>query len=433
GAVTIATNMAGRGTDIQLGGNYEMRLKMWLAEVEEKGKQPSDEQIQKKAGEFKADIADKKDKALKAGGLYVVATERHESRRIDNQLRGRSGRQGDPGASKFFLSLEDDLMRIFGSERMDTMLRRLGLEEGEAIIHPWINRALEKAQQKVEARNFESRKQVLKFDDVMNDQRKVIFEQRIELMHEDDLSETVREMRHDTIEQLITKHMPPNAYAEQWETQELQEAVKGIFDLDLPIVDWAKEEGIADQEILERLTQKVDTAAARKASEIGPELMRHAEKSVVLQTLDHLWREHLVTLELLRQAVSLRGYGQRDPLNEYKRESFIMFEQLLGRLRMAVTEQLMKVQLSPNQPLDLEPEELPEMHASHLDPDSGIDELAEQSANAGAGRVTPLRSRNKTAEINPNDPATWGKVPRNAQCPCGSGKKYKHCHGALVA
>jgi preprotein translocase subunit SecA len=437
GAVTIATNMAGRGTDIQLGGNYEMRVKMWLAEMEEKGKQPTAEEIAAKSAEFKADIAEKKETALQAGGLYVVATERHESRRIDNQLRGRSGRQGDPGASKFFLSLEDDLMRIFGSDRMDTMLRRLGLEEGEAIIHPWINRALEKAQQKVEARNFESRKQVLKFDDVMNDQRKVIFEQRIELMHDDDLSDTVREMRHDTVEQLVAKHMPPNAYAEQWETQELQDAVNGMFGLNLPIVDWAKEEGIADQEIRERLIEKVDAAAARKASEIGPELMRQVEKAVVLQTLDHLWREHLVTLELLRQAVGLRGYGQRDPLNEYKREGFIMFEQLLGRLRMAVTEQLMKIQLAPNQPLDLEPEELPEMHASHIDPDSGIDELAVDDGGRGGrrgnGGVTPIRSRSKAAEVDPKNPDTWGKVPRNATCPCGSGKKYKHCHGALVA
>ena len=436
GAVTIATNMAGRGTDIQLGGNYEMRLKMWLAEMEAKGKELGEDEIKAKSDEFKADIAEKKEQALKAGGLYVVATERHESRRIDNQLRGRSGRQGDPGASKFFLSLEDDLMRIFGSERMDGMLQRLGLEAGEAIIHPWINRALEKAQQKVEARNFESRKQVLKFDDVMNDQRKVIFEQRIELMHEDDLSETVREMRHDTIGQLVSRHIPPNAYAEQWETKELEEAVNGVFGLDLPIVEWAKEEGIADQEILHRVTEKVDAAAARKASEVGPELMRQIEKMVVLQTLDHLWREHLVTLELLRQAVGLRGYGQRDPLNEYKREGFIMFEQLLGRLRMAVTEQLMKVQLAPNESFEMESEELPEMYASHVDPATGEDELVEMGADGGKGgrsRVTPLRSRSKAAQVDPNDPATWGKVPRNASCPCGSGKKYKHCHGALVA
>ncbi|HKJ61344.1 MAG TPA: preprotein translocase subunit SecA, partial [Hyphomicrobiales bacterium] len=408
GAVTIATNMAGRGTDIQLGGNYEMRIKMWLAEMEAKGKEPSEAEIAAKAEEFKGDIADKKEQALKAGGLYVVATERHESRRIDNQLRGRSGRQGDPGASKFFLSLQDDLMRIFGSDRMDAMLQRLGLEEGEAIIHPWINRALEKAQQKVEARNFESRKQVLKFDDVMNDQRKVIFEQRIELMHEDDLSDTVREMRQDTIEQLVAKHMPPNAYAEQWKTKELQDEIKGVFNLDLPIVEWAKEEGIADQEILHRITEKVDAAAARKASEIGPELMRQIEKAVVLQTLDHLWREHLVTLELLRQAVGLRGYGQRDPLNEYKREGFIMFEQLLGQLRMAVTEQLMKVQLAPNQPFELEPEELPEMQASHIDPATGVDELAEpgKGGRKGNGGVTPLRSRSKAANVDPNDPDT---------------------------
>jgi preprotein translocase subunit SecA len=327
-------------------------------------------------------------------------------------------------------------MRIFGGERMEAMTSKLGMQEGDAITHRWMTRAIEKAQQRVEARNYEIRKNLLKFDDVMNDQRKVIFEQRIELMHEDDLSDTVREMRHDTVEQLVAKHMPANAYADQWETQELQDAVNGLFGVNLPIVEWAKEEGIADQEIRERLIEKVDAAAARKASEIGPELMRQVEKAVLLQTLDHLWREHLVTLELLRQAVGLRGYGQRDPLNEYKREGFIMFEQLLGRLRMAVTEQLMKIQLSPNQPLDLEPEELPEMHASHVDPMTGIEELAaddDKGGRKGNGGVTQLRSRSKAAEVDPKNPDTWGKVPRNATCPCGSGKKYKHCHGALVA
>ena len=272
-----------------------------------------------------------------------------KSRRIDNQLRGRSGRQGDPGDSKFFLSLEDDLMRIFGSERMDGMLRRLGLQEGEAIIHPWINRALEKAQQKVEARNFEARKNVLKYDDVMNDQRKVIFEQRIELMHKEEVGETVADMRRETVEELVGKHIPANAYAEQWDVQGLHDAVKNVFDLDLPIIDWSKEEGIADQEIRERIAEKVDAAAARKAAELGPDLMRQIEKGVLLQTLDQLWREHLIMLEHLRQAVGLRGYAQRDPLNEYKSESFTLFEAMLARLRMAVTEQLMHVQLAPQQ------------------------------------------------------------------------------------
>ncbi len=445
GAVTIATNMAGRGTDIQLGGNLEMRVKTWLAEQEAKNKTPEDTEVVSKTEEFQRDIDEKKAQALKAGGLYVVGTERHESRRIDNQLRGRSGRQGDPGDSKFFLSLEDDLMRIFGSDRMDGMLRRLGLQEGEAIVHPWINRALEKAQQKVEARNFEMRKNILKYDDVMNDQRKVIFEQRIELMHKEDVSETVTDMRHETVDHLVSEHIPPNAYAEQWDAEGLQEGVKGVFGLDLPIVEWSKEEGIADQEIRERLLQKVDAAAARKAAELGPELMRQAEKGLLLQTLDHLWREHLVMLEHLRQAVGLRGFAQRDPLNEYKTDSFTLFESMLTRLRMAVTEQLMHIHLTPQDSFEMQ-EELPEMHASHISPLTGEDEfeIAEaatgtdgppprKSRSGGAAGPTPIRTRNKAATIDPENPDTWGKVARNAPCPCGSGRKFKHCHGALVA
>ncbi len=445
GAVTIATNMAGRGTDIQLGGNLEMRVKTWITEEQTKGKTPTEEEIRKQTELVQKEIAEKKERALNAGGLYVIGTERHESRRIDNQLRGRSGRQGDPGDSKFFLSLEDDLMRIFGSDRMDGMLRRLGLQEGEAIIHPWINRALEKAQQKVEARNFEMRKNILKYDDVMNDQRKVIFEQRIELMHKDEVSETVVDMRHETVEQLVSEHIPPNAYAEQWDTAGLQEAVKSVLSLDLPIVEWAKEEGIADQEIRERLVDKVDAAAARKAAEFGPELMRQVEKGILLQTLDQLWREHLIMLEHLRQAVGLRGYAQRDPLNEYKSEAFALFANMLARLRMAVTEQLMHIQLAPNQGYEMEPEELPEMHISHLDPLTGEDEFEfpevatgtdgplPRKGGRGGGGAVPIRSRSKAASVDPNDPSTWGKVSRNAPCPCGSGKKFKHCHGALVA
>jgi preprotein translocase subunit SecA len=445
GTVTIATNMAGRGTDIQLGGNPDMRMQTWRAEQEAKGNAPEEAEIAAQLGSVLKDIEEKKASALKAGGLYVIGTERHESRRIDNQLRGRSGRQGDPGASKFFLSLEDDLMRIFGSDRMDSMLRRLGLEEGEAIIHPWINRALEKAQEKVEARNFEMRKNILKYDDVMNDQRKVIFEQRIELMHNQDVNETVADMRRETVEQIVSVHIPPNAYAEQWDAQGLQEGVKGIFNLDLPVVEWSKEEGIADQEIRERLIEKTDAAAARKTVEFGRDLMRQVEKGVLLQTLDQLWREHLLMLEHLRQAVGLRGYGQRDPLNEYKSESFALFESMLTRLRMAVTEQLSHIQLAPNQDFEMEVEELPEMRLSHVDPLTGEDEfeLAEaaigtdgplpgRSPGRGNGPA-PLRTRSKKAAVDPNDQSTWGKVPRNAPCPCGSGKKFKHCHGALVA
>ncbi len=337
-------------------------------------------------------------------------------------------------------------MRIFGSERMDSVLRRLGLQEGEAIIHPWINRALEKAQQKVEARNFEMRKNILKYDDVMNDQRKVIFEQRIELMHNEDVSETVAGMRHESVEQLVTQHIPSNAYAEQWNAQGLSQAVNEVFSLDLPVVDWSKEEGIADQEIRERLTEKADAAAARKAAELGPELMRQVEKGVLLQTLDHLWREHLIMLEHLRQAVGLRGYAQRDPLNEYKSEAFALFESMLTRLRVAVTEQLMHIQLAPNQDFDMEPEDLPEMRISHIDPMTGEDELdymeaatgtdgpvGRKGGRGGGSGALPMKSRAKRADADPNDPASWGKVSRNAPCPCGSGKKFKHCHGALVA
>ncbi len=444
GAVTIATNMAGRGTDIQLGGNPDMRMQTWLAEKREKGHTPDEAEITAQVTAVREDIEEKKAQALKAGGLYVVGTERHESRRIDNQLRGRSGRQGDPGDSKFFLSLEDDLMRIFGSDRMDGVLRKLGLEEGEAIIHPWINRALEKAQQKVEARNFDMRKNILKYDDVMNDQRKVIFEQRIELMHNDDVSETVVDMRRETVARIVAEHIPPNAYAEQWDAAGLQEGINGVFNLDLPIVEWSKEEGIADQEIRERLIEKADAAAARKTVELGRDLMRQVEKGVLLQTLDHLWREHLIMLEHLRQAVGLRGYAQRDPLNEYKSEAFALFENMLLRLRMAVTEQLMHIELAPDQQFDVEPEELPEMHASHVDPMTGDDELEFFEAATGTdgplpgkpgrgGGPAPIRTRSKAAAVDPNDQSTWGKVPRNAPCPCGSGKKFKHCHGALVA
>ncbi|RIA47226.1 preprotein translocase subunit SecA [Dichotomicrobium thermohalophilum] len=448
GAVTIATNMAGRGTDIQLGGNPEMRLQMWLNEQREKGKEPSEEQIAAQREKIFADVEEKKQKALEAGGLYVIGTERHESRRIDNQLRGRSGRQGDPGASKFYLSLEDDLMRIFGSDRMDGMLQRLGLEEGEAIVHPWINKALERAQSKVEARNFDARKNILKYDDVMNDQRKVVFEQRIELMQEDDLSDTVRDMRHQVIDDLVAKHIPEKAYPEQWDVDGLKDEMQRIFGLDLPIADWAAEEGIADEEIRERLIKEADSAAAKKVAEIGPEMMRHIEKAVLLQTLDNMWREHLVTLEHLRQVIGLRGFGQRDPLNEYKTEGFALFETMLANLREQVTGHLMHVSVdSAPSEQELEMAELPEMSAHHVDPLTGEDEFEREPEMAmegaepagpargkrgnGGTRAQPMRNKPAGVALDPNDPATWGKVSRNAQCPCGSGKKYKHCHGKL--
>ncbi|MTD95094.1 preprotein translocase subunit SecA [Hyphomicrobium sp. xq] len=440
GGVTIATNMAGRGTDIQLGGNAEARLKEWVAAEREAGREPEEAEIAKKREALQADVAEKKKQALEAGGLYVLATERHESRRIDNQLRGRSGRQGDPGRSKFYLALDDDLMRIFGSNRMDSVLKTLGLQDGEAITHPWMNKSLEMAQKKVEARNFDIRKQILKYDDVMNDQRKVIFEQRIDIMHEEDVSDTVKDMRHQLVQELVRTHIPESAYAEQWNTAALREAINGVFGIDLPIAEWADEEGIADQEIAERILKEVDEKAARKATELGENNVRQIEKMVLLQTLDHLWREHLVTLEHLRQVIGFRAYGQRDPLNEYKSEAFVLFEAMLANLREAVTGQLMHVELaSPEAQGGMQPVELPEMYASHIDPFSGLDELAladaaiaaEQRGPSGPApdRRPPLQTRKAPTAVNPTDPATWGRVARNALCPCGSGKKYKHCHG----
>ena len=434
GAITIATNMAGRGTDIQLGGNPDMLLEDWLAGEKEKDGEPAPETIAKKRSEIAAEVAKKKRTALEAGGLYVVGTERHESRRIDNQLRGRSGRQGDPGRSRFFLSLEDDLMRIFGSQRMDGMLQTLGLKEDEAIVHPWINKALEKAQAKVEARNFDIRKNLLKYDNVMNDQRKAIFEQRLELLSDADLSETVADMRHQVIDDLVATHIPEKSYPEQWDIAGLTEATKGIFDVDLPLADWAAEEGIGDAELHERLIKAADERTAKKAADIGPQILRQIERAVLLQTLDNLWREHLVTLDHLRQVVGLRGYGQRDPLNEYKSESFTLFEHMLARLREAVTGQLAHVELARQDEVPpLEGAELPPMEAHHTNPITGEDEFALETANAGGngrGAAKPARARKATG-ANPADPSTWGKVQRNALCPCGSGKKYKHCHGTF--
>jgi len=436
--VTIATNMAGRGTDIQLGGNVEYQLRDWIAEQGEAA--PDDGAIARKRDEIETDVKAKKQQALDAGGLYVIGTERHESRRIDNQLRGRSGRQGDPGRSKFYLALDDDLMRIFGSERMDGVLKTLGLQEGEAITHPWMNKSLEMAQKKVEARNFDIRKQILKYDDVMNDQRKVIFDQRIDIMGEDDVSETVNDLRGQVVRELVARRIPERAYAEQWDTAGLKQDVADIFDLDLPITEWGEEEGIANVEMEERLIAAVDEKAAQKKQEIGAELYGQIEKEVLLRTLDHLWREHLVTLEHLRQVIGFRAYGQRDPLNEYKSEAFVLFENLLGRLRTDTTGQLMHIELRPaeEQPM-LQPVELPEMEMHHIDATTGLDELEmADAAIAQAGRRSPgqVDRREPVATrkasgggVDPKQPSTWGKVSRNAVCPCGSGKKYKHCHG----
>lgn len=434
GAITIATNMAGRGTDIKLGGSLEMRIQQETAGIEDEAEKA------RKIEQIKADIEHFRDIVLKAeeeveiepakgskpartvkkpGGLYIMGSERHESRRIDNQLRGRSGRQGDPGRSKFFLSLEDDLMRIFGSDRLDSMLQRLGLKEGEAIIHPWINKALEKAQQKVEARNFDIRKNLLKFDNVQNDQRKVIFDQRVDLMKDESVAETISDMRHAFIDDLVAKHVPEHAYAEQWDTAGLKEELKRVLDLDLPVEDWAKEEGIADEELLTRIETKADEHMAAKVAQWGPDVMRYVEKTILLQTLDHLWREHLIMLDHLRQVIGLRGYGQRDPLQEYKTEAFNLFQEMSAHLREAVTAQLMRVEIVPP---EQEAPMLPAMEAHKFDPNTGEDEMALASVTLGA-QATDAALR------DPKNPASWGKIGRNEDCPCGSGKKYKHCHG----
>ena len=424
GAITIATNMAGRGTDIQLGGNADMRIRQELGSL-------TDEAERTRLSEaIRVQVARLKEKALAAGGLYVLGTERHESRRIDNQLRGRSGRQGDPGHSKFFLSLQDDLMRIFGSDKLDGMLQKLGLQENEAIVHPWINKALEKAQQKVEARNFDLRKNVLKFDNVMNDQRTVIFDQRIELMKDENVAETVADMRKEVVDTLVAKFVPENAYPEQWDTKGLKEELDRVLGLDLPVDEWAREEGIADEELIVRVERRADEHMAAKVAQWGPDVMRYVEKSILLQTLDHLWREHLLMLEHLRQVIGLRGFGQRDPLNEYKSEAFQLFESLLSHLREAVTAQLMRVEIMQAPPPP-EPQNLPFMQAHHINPATGEDELAMSEAVATLARNAGA-AVSSAAPRDPNDPATWGKVGRNEACPCGSGKKFKHCHGRFA-
>jgi preprotein translocase subunit SecA len=423
GAITIATNMAGRGTDIQLGGNLKMRVEQELVGLEGDAREA-------RQAEIIAEIAAFRERALQAGGLYVLGTERHESRRIDNQLRGRSGRQGDPGRSKFYLSLQDDLMRIFGSERMDGMLSKLGLKEDEAIVHPWINKAIERAQAKVEARNFDTRKNILKYDNVMNDQRKVVFEQRREFMAEESVRDTTDEMRHGVVDDMVARAIPENAYPEQWNTAALKEDVARLLNLDLPVEEWAREEGIADEEIRERVRKAADDAYAQRVERNSSEVMTYVEKQVLLQSLDHLWREHLVTLDHLRQVIGWRGYAQRDPLNEYKSEAFDLFNALVGHLREQVTGQLMRIEVVFQQP---EPE-LPPMFAQHLDPATGENEFENaHGAMFGAGPVASLAAASMggvaVAERDPSDPTSWGRVGRNEPCPCGSGKKYKHCHG----
>ncbi|KUF10677.1 preprotein translocase subunit SecA [Pseudoponticoccus marisrubri] len=424
GAVTIATNMAGRGTDIKLGGNLDFQIMEAIAAAPDR----DPEEIR---AEIEAQHADDEKAVIDAGGLYVLATERHESRRIDNQLRGRSGRQGDPGRSSFFLSLEDDLMRIFGSDRLDNVLGKLGMKEGEAIVHPWVNKSLERAQAKVEGRNFDIRKQLLKFDDVMNDQRKVIFAQRREIMEAEDLSEIVTDMRHEVVDELVDTYAPPKAYADQWEVQGLYAACLEKLGIDVPVIGWAEEDGVDQEVIRERLAEASDKMMAEKAEAFGPETMRQIEKQILLQTIDSKWREHLLTLEHLRSVVGFRGYAQRDPLNEYKSEAFQLFENMLESLRETVTQQLSQVRPMTEDEQRKMMEQLmaqqAEMQraAQSAEPTGPADPDGGQS---GAGApAEPL-----IAGFDETDPSTWGDPGRNDPCPCGSGLKFKHCHGRLV-
>ena len=412
GAVTIATNMAGRGTDIQLGGNVELKV------LEALDADPDADPANIRA-QIEAQHAEEKQKVLEAGGLYVLASERHESRRIDNQLRGRSGRQGDPGRTSFFLSLEDDLMRIFGSERLEKVLTTLGLKEGEAIVHPWVNKSLERAQAKVEGRNFDIRKQLLKFDDVMNEQRKVIFGQRREIMEADNLNEIVTDMREQVIDDLIDTYMPPKTYADQWDTQGFYAAVIEQLNVDVPIIAWCEEDGVDDEVIRERLMKATDELMAKKAAAFGEENMRNIEKQLLLQAIDTKWRDHLLTLEHLRSVVGFRSYAQRDPLNEYKNEAFQLFETMLDSLRQDVTQKLGQIQpMSEEQRREMMQEMADRQAAMQAAATEAADEASEQAEAAAPG-------------FDENDPATWGNPGRNDLCPCGSGKKFKHCHGEI--
>ncbi|MEZ5955358.1 MAG: preprotein translocase subunit SecA [Hyphomonas sp.] len=436
GAVTVATNMAGRGTDIQLGGNFDMRMDQERTKKEaELDRELTEGETSLMASQIRAEIEVKKKRALDAGGLYVLGTERHESRRIDNQLRGRTGRQGDPGKSKFYISIEDDLMRIFAAERMDAVMRRLGIKEDEGITHPWMNKAMETSQKKIEQRNFEIRKNVLKYDDVINDQRKAIFEQRMDFMRADDVSDIIDEMRDHVIHALVTRTMPEKAYAEQWDVVGLREAMRNDFAIDLPVDKWAAEEGVANKEVAGRIREAVSTVYKAITDAVGADQMRRIEKQILLQVLDMRWREHLQMIDQLRSVIHLRSYGQRDPLNEFKSEAFNLFHSLLEELRATVTRSLMHIrvqqpqaQQAPQQPAPQRRPApapvppmptLPEVHETHLDPDTGVNEMDPADTSVPPGPAL------HQAEDD------WSNTPRNSLCPCGSGKKYKHCHGAI--
>ena len=435
GAVTIATNMAGRGTDIQLGGNLEMRVERDAAGLEGAERDARIAQI-------KEQIAKDKKAAIDAGGLYVVGTERHESRRIDNQLRGRSGRQGDPGHSKFFLSLQDDLMRIFPVEGMEKMLTTLGLEQGESITHPWVTKAIEKAQARVEARNFDIRKNILKFDDVMNDQRKVIFSQRLELMDSEDVTETISGMRHDVVDSIMAKSIPERSYPEQWDTEALESAARTYLNVSVPVKDWAHEDQIEVETVRERLVKAADEAAAAKVAQYSPQVMRSVEKQILLQSIDGLWREHLGVLDHLNKVIHLRGVAQRDPLTEYKQEAYELFQRLLTDLRELVTTQLSHVEVQVRQPEPPPTLDFSGLSEIHVDPTSGENDAETDYSGtmparlaAGAAAFVGDGGLAVTDEADPRlrpiDPELLKNVSRNAPCPCGSGRKFKHCHGSF--
>ncbi|QIH72900.1 preprotein translocase subunit SecA [Brevundimonas mediterranea] len=424
GVVTIATNMAGRGTDIQLGGNLEMKMQKWLLEQRNMAVEVTPEMEKAQEAQYKADIAVQREIALAAGGLFVLGTERHESRRIDNQLRGRTGRQGDPGTSKFYLSCEDDLLRIFAGDRLDSIMKTFGVAEGEAITHPWLNRAIETAQKRVETRNYDIRKNLLKYDDVVNDQRKAVFEQRQEFMDSEDLSELVGDFRRDVVSDLVERYMPPKAYAEQWDIDGLDEKVRTTLGLELPLHDWAAEEGVSNEEIEERLLAAADARAAERLEQIGADQTRGLEKQFMLQMIDMQWREHLVHLDHLRGVIGLRGYGQRDPLNEYKTEAFALFENLLYDLRHNVTRWLMTVEFRFQAP-----PEMPEFQEIHLNPGTGENKMVNPAAQNPEGQLIGDDRAKLPVEALPPG---WEMTGRNSPCPCGSGRKFKHCHGALV-
>ena len=433
-AITIATNMAGRGTDIQLGGNVEMLVQQSVPAINAKFPDEAERnaEIARVEAEIRAGVERDREVVRAAGGLYVVGTERHESRRIDNQLRGRSGRQGDPGASKFFLSLEDDLMRIFGNNKVLDWVQKKGMADDEALTHRWLNKALETAQGKVEARNFEIRKNLLRFDDVMNSQRKEIYKERLELMATEDVSDVVVAMRRDVVDGMVARAIPPDAYTEQWKTAELKDEAQRVFGLDLPIDEWAKEEGIAEEQIKTRLSDAVDRLFAQKVAQYGPEVWRQVEKSVLMQLFDQNWKDHLLHLDHLRQGIGLRAYGQKDPLNEYKREAFNLFSDLLTGLRESVVNVLATLQLRMDAPaMPATPQEMREVHEDPALAASMADDPAFDPADPSGGGVTTLQRPRTNRAVDPNDSATWGKVARNAPCPCGSGKKFKHCHGRV--